>query len=214
MESSTTSDTPSRRQRRAAQTRRDVLAAARTLFVTNGYTDTTVADIAAEADVALQTVYSAVGSKAYLLVALLDQLREDADILGIDASSQEFDGPWAVLASGPRVRRRVMERAGDIVRLLAENAAAEPDVGRTWQELLDRAHAGAETAMGLLDGYGVLRPGLDPATAAQQASAIMHPVAILYLRDRGWSYDDIEEWLLDTLARTLTTMDAPPPASA
>lgn len=213
METSTTSDPHPRRQRRAAQTRQDVLAAARALFVANGYTATTVADIAAEAGVALQTVYSSVGSKAYLLVALLDQIRQDANVLGIDAIAHEFDGPWPVLTSGPRVRRAIMETGGDVVRLLAENAAAEPDVARTWQELLDRAHAGTEAAMGFLDQFGVLRPGLNPTTAADQASAIMHPVALLYLHDRGWSWDDIEAWLLDTLARTLTTLDPRPDAS-
>ena len=65
------------------------MAAARRLFVTNGYQPTTVAQIATEAGVALQTVCSAVGSKAYLLVALLDQVREDAGVLGIDAAPSE-----------------------------------------------------------------------------------------------------------------------------
>lgn len=175
----------------------------------NGYTATTVADIAAEAGVALQTVYSAAGSKAYLLAALLDQARMDAGISDINGVARRDDGPRAVIESGPRVRRAMMEHAGDVIQLLAENAATDPEIGRAWHELLGRAHAGALAAMGSLDAYGVLRPGLTPEDAADQASAIMHPTALLFLLDRGWDHDRIEVWLLDTLVRTLTTLEPP-----
>lgn len=207
MKPAATPDGGARRRRRADQTRRDVLAAARTLFVRNGYAATTVADIAAEAGVALQTVYSAVGSKASRVIALVDQAREDAGIRGIDASARAHEGPRALLASGPRVRCSLMEHAGDIVRLLAENAGAEPDIARAWSQMLDGARAGAVTAMELLEGYGLLRPGLAPETAADQANALMHPQLLLYLLDRAWTIDRIEAWLLDVLLRTLTTLD-------
>lgn len=203
------SDGSSRRQRRAERTRRAVLAAARSLFVEKGYTATTVTDVAEEADVALQTVYSSVGSKAYLLVALLDQAREDAQVFGIDANSRAWDGPWAVLESGPRVRRALMEEAGDIVKLLHDNAASDPDIKRAWDELLSRAQGGAELAMQLLAGFGALRPGIDPVRAADQAGAIMHPGVTLFLLDRGWDLAQIEAWMLDALVRTVTTLEPP-----
>lgn len=186
-----------------------MLAAARRLFVANGYTATTVAEIAAEAGVAVQTVYSAVGSKAYLLIALIDQVvREDAGVHGIDADARAHEGAWPVLASGPRVRRAIMESGGDVIRLLVENTS-DPDIKRAWQEVLSRAQGGAETAMLLLEEYGALRPGLDPAVAADQTGAIMHPAVILFLQDRGWTLEQIETWMLDTLARTLTTLEPP-----
>lgn len=184
-----------------------MLDAAHALFVANGYTATTVADIAAEAGVALQTVYSAVGSKSYLLVALLDRARADAGVVDIDASAREGDGPWAVVESGPRVRRAMMEHAGDLIRLLAENAATDPAIQRAWEELLVRAHAGARNAMQTLDDYGVLRDGLSVEDAADQASAIMHPSALCFLLDRGWNLDRVQAWLLDALVRTLTTLE-------
>ena len=60
------------RQEQARQTRREVLAAAKALFLERGYAATTMADVAAEAGVAVQTVYSAVGGKAALLKAVFD----------------------------------------------------------------------------------------------------------------------------------------------
>ena len=177
--------------------------------MTHGYGQTTVADIAEEAGVALQTVYSSVGPKAALLVALLDQARDDAGIADIDAQARAHEGTWALLASGPRVRRAMMEHGGDVIRLLAENAGAEPDVARAWEELLRRAQQGAETAMALLEQQGALRRGLDPGDAADQACAIMHPMAVVYLLDRGWSLDRIEAWMLDMLVRSVTDLEAP-----
>ncbi|HEY2298744.1 MAG TPA: TetR/AcrR family transcriptional regulator, partial [Jatrophihabitans sp.] len=58
------------RDEQAAQTRRAVLAAARELFVTQGYGATTVDQIAAVAGVSKPTVFSAVGNKQNLLAAV------------------------------------------------------------------------------------------------------------------------------------------------
>ncbi|HEX7739487.1 MAG TPA: helix-turn-helix domain-containing protein, partial [Marmoricola sp.] len=54
---------PNRREVAAAATREEVLRAARRLFVEHGYAATTINQVAAEAGVAVQTVYSSVGGK-------------------------------------------------------------------------------------------------------------------------------------------------------
>ena len=61
-----------RRERKAARTRTEILEAARRLFADKGFAATTVADVAAEADVAVQTIYAHVGSKGDLVLALVD----------------------------------------------------------------------------------------------------------------------------------------------
>ena len=60
------------RQQQAAATRRAILDAARTLFVDPGYAATPLTAVAAEAGVAVQTVYKIFGSKKALLSALVD----------------------------------------------------------------------------------------------------------------------------------------------
>src|SRR6266536_157975 len=59
-----------RRREQAAGTRRDILEAAQRLFERRGYAATTMAAIAAEAGVALKTVYLAFETKSGLLRAL------------------------------------------------------------------------------------------------------------------------------------------------
>src|SRR3954447_6569818 len=60
------------REDQAKQTRRAILDAAGTLFVDPGYAATPLTAVAAEAGVAVQTVYKTFGSKKALLSALVD----------------------------------------------------------------------------------------------------------------------------------------------
>src|SRR5882724_2544777 len=72
-------DSPRRREQ-AAATRREILEAAQRLFEEHGYATTTIAAIAAEAGVALKTVYVAFETKSGVLRALWHLLlRGDED---------------------------------------------------------------------------------------------------------------------------------------
>src|SRR3954451_19017838 len=72
-------DSPRRREQ-AAATRQEILQAAQRLFEEQGYSATTMAAIAAEAGVALKTVYVAFETKSGLLRALWHLLlRGDED---------------------------------------------------------------------------------------------------------------------------------------
>src|SRR6266545_4417824 len=68
----TAGSTRTPRRPKAQATRRRILDAARGLFVERGYVATTIEAIAAEAGVAVPTVYLAFGTKRALLVELLD----------------------------------------------------------------------------------------------------------------------------------------------
>src|SRR3954470_14319368 len=74
-------DSPRRREQ-AAATRREILAAAQRLFERQGYAATTMAAVAAEARVALKTVYLAFETKSGLLRALWHLLLrgDEADV--------------------------------------------------------------------------------------------------------------------------------------
>src|SRR2546421_12007827 len=62
----------SRRQEQARENRARVLTAARTLFLTHGYAETSMPEIAKAAGVSVQTVYKAFANKATLLKAVFD----------------------------------------------------------------------------------------------------------------------------------------------
>src|SRR4051794_13662370 len=116
-----------RRSRQAAQTRAEILTAAIALFGENGWSGTTLAAIAARADVAVETIYAGFGSKKGLLRAALD-----VAVVG-DADAVPFaDRPEATrlgegtlderLAAAARVVTDINERTLPVWRALLEAA--------------------------------------------------------------------------------------------
>jgi len=75
------SDRTSRRERRHARRREEILAAAARVFAAKGYRDATIAEIAAALDIADGTLYNYFASKRDLLLAILDKARTDAQVL-------------------------------------------------------------------------------------------------------------------------------------
>src|SRR4051794_36121071 len=112
----TPSKPPTLRQRQAEATRAGIVAAARTLFAEHGFVDTSVAQIAEAAGVAVQTVYKSWGTKRALLMALNDVIDADADVPTLArAIGEATDGP-ALIHAVVMLTRGIVEQAGDIVR--------------------------------------------------------------------------------------------------
>src|SRR4051812_5852841 len=76
------------RRQRAAQTRARMIDAAYRLFTQRGYPATTMADVAAEAAVAVQTLYFTFGTKAQLLQNVYERA-----VTG-DAGAPPEQQPW------------------------------------------------------------------------------------------------------------------------
>src|SRR5688572_29166545 len=120
--------TPVRRQRTEV-TRQAIRDAARRLFPERGFAGTSVHQLAAEAGVALRTIYLAFGSKQGVLLDLVlaigieAGLAEEAPNLGPDVTD-----PRRLIASLARYRRNLYERGGDVIRMLREGAATDPEL--------------------------------------------------------------------------------------
>lgn len=122
-----------RRTRQAAQTREEVLAAAVQLFDASGWAATTIAGVAAEAGVAVETIYSGFGSKKAVLRAAMDAAivgdarpipfadREEAARMG----QGDFDERVAAAAD---VTAAVHERSAGVWRAIIEAAAGDPEI--------------------------------------------------------------------------------------
>lgn len=192
-----------RRQRQAQQTRTEILDAARRLFMKQGFTSTTINEIASEADVAVQTIYSSVGPKADLLIELLGLAVPTAEIAAMEQRRDEATDPLQITQIGVRLQRQLMERAGDIIRLFADAAPADPEVRAVWEYYAARSRARIACSMHRLAELGGLAPGLDVETAADIAFVLIHPKAYFEFQDLGWSHDQIERWLLNITTKAL-----------
>lgn len=201
-----------RRQAQAEQTRQDVLAAAGDAFLARGYAGTTLAAVARDAGVVVETIYRGFGGKAGLFKAVVE-----AAVAGGGARAQvpveERPAIRAVIdETDPRrqVQRYaatqpgIHARMGPLMRVLAGAAATDPELARVQREMDDFRLAGLGRFAQLLADRGALRPEL----SAEQARDIIwtmcsHAVYEQLVIQRGWSPQQYRSWLADTLGRAL-----------
>src|SRR5208282_2355464 len=187
---------PNRREVAAAETRREILRAARQLFAAHGYAGTSVQRIAEESGVAVQTVYSSVGSKSALVLALNDLVEEEAGVPGLNAQVAHETDPRQLIAAGVHLTRQLNERCGDIIGILLSAEPAEPDAAAVIAEGTRRHYQGTSQAAQRLAALGALRAGMTPGRAAAVLSMMTSPATWRQLTlSAGWTFDEAEAWL-------------------
>jgi AcrR family transcriptional regulator len=179
------------RQAKARQARQAVLEAAHTRFVEHGYAATTMAEVAADARVSVETVYKAFGSKAGLVKAVLD-----VSIVGDDdpIALMERDSIQRIRAE-PDPRRKLRAYAAHLVAtaprtfpvqfVVREAAAADPAAAGVWEQLQAERLTGMTHLAGELHAGGHLRSGVSTDEA----------------RDVLWTHNSVELWHLLVIQR-------------
>jgi AcrR family transcriptional regulator len=201
-----------RRAEQAALTRVAVLAAARELFVHKGYAATTVADIAREARVAVDTVYAAVGRKPALLREVLETAKSGSD-QAVPATQREY--VEKVRAAGTASGKitayveglvGVQGRLAPVFLALRDAAATDTDSAALWSEITERRARNMRDFAADLRSTGELRPDLsDDEVADIVWSMNGSEYWVLMVGDRGWSPQRFGEFLVDAWTRLLLT---------
>jgi AcrR family transcriptional regulator len=198
-----------RKQLAAEETQRVIVEAASRLFLEHGYHATSISRIAAEAGVAVQTIYNAVGSKRELLSRVLDfaAAGEGAPVpvsqFMRERAESEPD-PRRIIAQLVEFWRGALPRTAPVFRIIREAAAADPEIavlerGRAAQRL-DNYRAAAQ----LLADRKALRSGITIDGAAAAIFAIGHPEIYRGLvLDGDWDDDAWANWLQATLEAAL-----------
>ncbi|MGC5311822.1 TetR/AcrR family transcriptional regulator [Micromonospora zamorensis] len=199
-----------RRQESAEQTRKLILDAAQSLFVTQGYATTTINDIAARARVAVATVYTSVGGKPTLLRALIEAGVNDPETARNVAAVAVATEPGEVLRLIGVGTRYGHQSRPDTIRLMraapgmtASAAAAARDGAAAYRQAL-------RTGAVRLDELFALRPGLTVERATQVLWFYFGLHSWPQLVDEGgWSYDEAQRWLVDRATEALLGPSAP-----
>jgi AcrR family transcriptional regulator len=191
-------------ERHAAVTRLTILHAARELFSARGYSGTTAKALAERAGVAVQTIYSAFGSKAGVAAALVELATEESGIGELTARLPTVRDPTEAIELIVGIRRRLRERAGETIAAMREGAAVEPALRAAWEEGRRHRREGQRVLMQRIEAQGALAEGLDAARAADITGALTaDEVADVLVGAGGWSYDEYEAWLVASLKRLL-----------
>jgi AcrR family transcriptional regulator len=182
------------RQRQAMQTRQLIVEAARSLFVSRGYAETSLEAVAEAAGVAPRTVYSVFGSKKALLGAICEAWLAEAGIPEAIAEGLREPDLRRRLLIVARASRRQWELERGTCALMQGAGAADADVARMlagWKE--DRARAWRLVVEGL---ESQLRPGVDARRAVASIRALTGwEIYVELVPGEGWTADDYEKWL-------------------
>jgi AcrR family transcriptional regulator len=198
------------RRQRAQGTRRRIVKAAYILFCEQGYTATTMAQIAETAGVAVQTVYFVFHTKA----DLLSRTYESA-VGGEDEPVIPQQQPWyAAMLAEPDITqalRHLVTGAGEIMRrvtplyLAARVAAdADPDAARVIAVSGDLRAAGYREVLEHLQAKAAFRPGLTLERATHLLLLFIGMDAYhVLVGTHGWSHEEWVAWTATAVAEQI-----------
>jgi AcrR family transcriptional regulator len=193
------------RRRQAAETRQRIAHAALRLFLDRGYAATSVADIAREAEVAVQTIYAAFGAKRKIVLALVDAIDELAGFQPLVERLRAATDPHDVIRTYSAITRTFRQGdAGEIVRVLFVSAVSEPELLAAKEEGKRRHRGGAARAAERLETLGALAGGVTRDVAAATLATLTSQETYEQLRhEHGWDLETCETWIVASLERLL-----------
>jgi len=199
----------SRRRERALESQQRVLEAARRLFAERGYAETTMEAIAAEAGMALPTLYAAFQSKHGVLFRLLDRLVSGTpkgpllDTPGARAVRAERDARRALTLFVADLDK-VQTRAIPTYEVVKNAARTEPEVAKILERMQRYRFSNLEALAAHLDELRALRKGMSVVEAAWTLWALTSPeVRQMLLIHGGWPVERYHAWLEETLSAAL-----------
>ena len=199
-----------RRVEQAAATRHAVLAAARDLFASNGYSATTIAEIASRARVSVDTIYATVGRKPALLRELVETAISGTDqavpaderdyVIRIGQASSAVDK----LTIYAHAIAEIQERLAPVFLALRDAAATDTQCAELWTQIADRRATNMRRFAADLRTTRELR---DDLTDDQVADIVWSMNSAEYwdllVHERGWTPTQFAEWLIDAWPRLL-----------
>ena len=197
-----------KREEQAKATKAAIVEAARQLFTSKGYVNTTIQAVAEDAGVAVQTVYAVFGNKR----ELLRQVLESTVVGDADLESPVEDAGFQAMAAEPDPRRRcemnaaisagISKRLAPMMRVLNEAAAADPEFAATREAITAQRRRDMAAVAKLLAGRDGLKVPLEEAVGTLYV--LYNPEEFIHLtEDLGWSLKRYEKWLATMLFRTV-----------
>ncbi|MDT8911435.1 helix-turn-helix domain-containing protein [Amycolatopsis sp. PS_44_ISF1] len=171
-----------RRERKKAATRQKIAEAALRLFAERGYEEVGIRDVAAEADVAVTTLFSHFASKealvfeqdegfeARLIRAVTDRapqeplmpaLRQEIHALVRHCTADDANPAWVLIDGSPALRRYEESMRLRHAEALAAAMAADPALGLT-------TTAARTIARFVIDAYSLSREAPEPPAAVDE----------------------------------------------
>jgi AcrR family transcriptional regulator len=171
-------------------------------------------DIAREAGVSRQTLYVNFGSRAGLLLAMVEH-RDAASPELARMKRYRADMPVEeVLDATVRAWFKYVPVVYKVAHALQAAGATDPDARQAWESRMALLHTGLLSMMQRLKAQGRLAPGWTPATAADWCHHLVHIDTWHHLVvERQWRPAEVVQRTLAVLHATLLRPEAELPGS-
>ena len=196
-----------KRRANALARRAAVLAAARDLFLQDGFAATTVASVAERAGVSHETVYKNFGGKPGLVRALHDDaIRGDSPVSPYQRSEElhSQSDPYEIARGWSRLSMEVAPRVSPLLLVLRDAAIIQPHLRGQLAELDDERHQRMSQNAQFLQEAGHLRETVTTGAAADLMWSATSPemYELLVLR-RGWTLDQYADHIFLSVSSLL-----------
>ncbi|GAC1323031.1 MAG: TetR/AcrR family transcriptional regulator [Mycobacteriales bacterium] len=189
-------------------TRTAVLTSARRLLLRDGYAATTVAAIAVEAGVSVETVYKSFGGKPGLVREICADALAGAGPVPAELRSDELQrretDPMAIVMGWAALAGEVSPRVAPVLLLVRAAATVDPDMAALDRELEDQRLVRMTANARNLAKAGHLRAGLSVKAAGETLWTYSSPELYdLLVRKRRWSIARYSRFIGDALVAAL-----------
>jgi AcrR family transcriptional regulator len=196
------------RQAQARRNREAILDAAQRQFLDRGYAATTIAAVAAEAGVSVETIYKAFGGKPGLVRAIYDRGlvgREPVPAYQrADELRERETDPRTIMRNWGRIAGEVHSMVSPIERLVRAAAASDPEMAALLQAHNDRREARARHHARFLRERGYLRQGVTLGQATDILwTCTSDELYDLLVTQRRWSLPRFARFLGDYMIAAL-----------
>lgn len=196
------------RQAQARRNRQAILDAAQRQFLEGGYAATTIAAVAAEAGVSVETVYKAFGGKPGLVRAIYDRGLVGPEPVPAyrraDEMRERETDPRAIMRTWGTIASEVSSVVSPIERLVRAAAASDHDMAALLQAHNDLRERRARHHARFLKERGYLREGVSVAQATDILwTCTSDELYDLLVTQRGWSLPRFARFLGDFMINAL-----------
>lgn len=188
----------------AAQTRNRILAAAKSLFESEGFECVTIEKIAETAAVSIPTVYSIYQSKRGILRGLMDEALPTEQFNALVEMSIQEKSPKKRLSISAKIARQIYDAERAQMDIFRGAAVLAPEFKELEKEKEMRRYERQEVTIKAMIKEKSLVKGL----AASKARDILwaftgRDMYRMFVVEQGWTSDEYEKWLAQMLINTL-----------
>lgn len=192
------------RSERASGTRQRILDAAKELFTARGVEKATINDIASAAGVSAPTLYALFQSKTGILKAVVERSFFSAPYAEIAKQAEKAKDPREILRITASISRVILDTEREEIGLMRGVSALSPELKAIEAELETIRFTLQEARAKLL--VKSVPTARHLGLARVRDILWMHTGRDVYrmlVLERGWSSDEYESWLAETLIKAL-----------